>query len=595
MKKTCVKLLARTLAALLAFTVLLAAAAPAQAVDAGNLQFLVNKTHTLKSDYVPSDMVYMSNYMDAGGNVMMRRDAAVAMGRMARDAANQGVSSLYALSGYRSYSTQSWLYDNEISTFRSMGYPYNKAVALAAAQVAPPGASEHQTGLAMDFETYENGYSLDEDFGNTVAGKWLAANAWKYGFILRYPKDKTNITGYIFEPWHYRYVGTPHAEYMYRNGLCLEEYYDLLKRQGSVEYTTYNGYTYTLCYNANDISAQLNENGVVVCASIADPAKSGYLFTVRPRLYDLQNHWSEQEVRSLVDYGIVKGYTDGLFRPDNNINRAELTALIDRTWELLFEAGKLPEDRTVFADVSPSDYYFTSLMKMYEAGLVASSMVEEGEDGQLYFHGMEPVLRYQAAESLAPLFRALPEVTGSAELLDMYNQNPVMREAVQLLVNYGVIKGDAHGRFNPNNKITRAEISAMLDRIIKYYINGEGLSPAGPVQPVDNSPLPGTQPVDAGDTVQDSEPAAGSDAAPDTAPAPAAATSAPASALEAAPASVTETAPAPAPAVTPEPAPEAGGDKAPDSEPVPAPVDAGDTVPDSEPAPADTPEADGGK
>ena len=84
MKKTCVKLLARTLAALLAFTVLLAAAAPAQAVDAGNLQFLVNKTHTLKSDYVPSDMVYMSNYMNAGGNVMMRRDAAVAMGGTTR-------------------------------------------------------------------------------------------------------------------------------------------------------------------------------------------------------------------------------------------------------------------------------------------------------------------------------------------------------------------------------------------------------------------------------------------------------------------------------------------------------------------------------
>ena len=587
--------MAKTLAVLLVFGVLLAAAAPARADNVGNLQFLVNKTHTLKSDYVPSDMVYMSNYMDAGSGVMMRRDAAVAMGRMARDAANQGVSSLYALSGYRSYSTQSWLYDNEISTFRNMGYPYNKAVALAAAQVAPPGASEHQTGLAMDFETYENGYALDEDFGNTVAGKWLAANAWKYGFILRYPKDKTNITGYIFEPWHYRYVGTPHAEYMYRNGLCLEEYYDLLKRQGSVEYTTYNGYTYTLCYNANDISAQLNEDGVVVCVSVADPARSGYLFTVRPRLYDLQNHWSEDEVRSLAAYGIVKGYTDGLFRPDNNINRAELTALIDRTWELLFEAGKLPEDRTVFADVSPSDYYFTSLMKMYEAGLVASSMVEEGEDGQLYFHGMEPVLRYQAAESLAPLFRALPEVTGSAELLDMYNQNPVMREAVQLLVNYGVIKGDDQGRFNPNNKITRAEISAMLDRIIKYYINGEGLSPVGPIEPANNAPAPGTQPVDAGDTVPDTEPAAEQNSAP-------AATSAPASALESAPVPVVDPAPAPAPApaVTPEPAPDAGSDKAPDNEPAPAPVDAGDTVPDSGAAapdtpPADEPETDGGK
>jgi D-alanyl-D-alanine carboxypeptidase len=216
--------MAKTLAVLLVFGVLLAAAAPARADNVGNLQFLVNKTHTLKSDYVPSDMVYMSNYMDAGSGVMMRRDAAVAMGRMAKDAANQGVSSLYALSGYRSYSTQSWLYDNEISTFRSMGYPYNKAVALAAAQVAPPGASEHQTGLAMDFETYENGYSLDEDFGNTVAGKWLAANAWKYGFILRYDEGWAETTGYAYEPWHIRYVGRDHAARIYELDIPFEYY-----------------------------------------------------------------------------------------------------------------------------------------------------------------------------------------------------------------------------------------------------------------------------------------------------------------------------------------------------------------------------------
>ena len=580
--------MAKLLTALLVFTLLLAAAMPAQAADPGNLQFLVNKTHTLSSGYVPSDLVYVSNYMDAGGGVLMRRDAATAMGRMAAAAANSGVSSLYALSGYRSYSTQSWLYDNEISTFRNMGYPYNKAVALAAAQVAPPGASEHQTGLAMDFETYENGYALDESFGNTTAGRWMYANSWKYGFILRYPKDKTNITGYIFEPWHFRYVGTPHAEYMYKNNLCLEEYYDLLKSQGPLEFTSYNGYSYTIYYSATDITAQLNEDGVVTCISIADPAKSGYLLTVRPRLYDLQNHWSEQEVRSLVNYGIVYGYPDGTFRPSNNINRAELVALVDRTWDLLFEDREQVESIFTFADVMPADYYFDSLMKMYEAGLVASSMVEEGDDGQLYFDGMEPVLRYQAAESLAPLFRALPQVTGSAELLDMYNQNPVMREAVQILVNYGVIKGDNYGRFNPNNRITRAEISAMLDRIIKYYLYGEGLSPAGPIEPADNAPEPGTQPVDVGDTVPDIiEPE------PESAPV---ATSAPAAALETAPASVAE--PEPAPAVTPSSAADEGGDKTTDTQ-YTAPVDAGDTVPDSaaapDAAPADGQDTDGGK
>ncbi len=468
-KKLNRKLWLRLCCGVLVFVLVLTAAVPAFAASLNRQQMLVNKTHVLPADYVPSDMVYLGNYMDAVGGVMMRQDAAWAMGRMAQAAANDGAA-FFGLSGYRSYETQTWLMENEISTFRGQGYDLAKAKELAATQVAPPGASEHQTGMALDVDTYE-GYTLDENFGLTAAGKWLAANSWKYGYILRYAKDKINITGYIYEPWHFRYVGVPHAEYMYKNNLCLEEYYDQLKRDGYLEFTTYNGYTYYVYYSDRDISGQLD--GVVTCLSVADPARSGYLITVRPHLYDLQGHWSEQEVRSLVDFGVVKGYTDGTFKPNNDINRAELVSLVDRTWDLLFEDRQLTGQTTAFADVAPSDYYFISLMKMYEAGLVASSMVEEGDDGQLYFDGMEPVLRYQAAESLAPLFRALPEVTGSAELLDMYNQSPELREAVQVLVDYGVVKGDDKGRFNPDQRITRAEIAAMLDRIIKYYMEDQ--------------------------------------------------------------------------------------------------------------------------
>ncbi|MBR5430434.1 MAG: D-alanyl-D-alanine carboxypeptidase family protein [Firmicutes bacterium] len=465
-------LTARLLSFLLVFLLVLALSLPAFGADLGRQQMLVNKTHTLSPDYVPSQLVYLSNYMSAGGSVMMRQDAAIAMGRMVQAAAREGVTGFYGQSGYRSYSLQSSLYQNNIYAYRSMGYG-DRSEYMAAQEVAPPGASEHQTGMALDISTAETGYTLEEDFGDTTVGRWLNANSWKYGFILRYPKDKTAVTGYIFEPWHFRYVGAPHAEYMYRNGLCLEEYYDLLKRQGSLEYTTLNGYSYTIYYSATDISGQLGDSGVVTCLSVADPAISGYLITVRPTLYDLEGHWSEDEVRSLASYGVVKGYPDGTFRPYGNINRAELVAMVDRTWDLLFEDRELAGETTVFTDVLPSDYYFTSLMKMYEAGLVASSLVEEDENGQLTFNGMEPVLRYQAAESLAPLFRALPEVTGSAELLDMYNQSAELREAVQVLVDYGVVKGDDKGRFNPDQRITRAEIAAMLDRIIKYYNVGD--------------------------------------------------------------------------------------------------------------------------
>lgn len=481
MKRNRVRNLGRLLPALLILILLLAAAPSALGAELGRQQMLVNKTHTLSSNYVPDQLVYLNNYMEAGGNVMLRQDAAWALQRMVQAAASQGVTGFYGQSGYRSYSLQSSLYNNEISYNRSLGYG-DRSATLAGQVVAPPGASEHQTGMAIDISTAETGYTLEEDFGDTRVGKWLAANCWKYGFILRYPKGKTDITGYIFEPWHFRYIGVPHAEYMHKNGLTLEEYYDLLKSQGSLEFTTYNGYTYTIYYSVTNISSQLSQDGVVTGLSVADPAAGGYLITVRPQLYDLQNHWSEPEVRSLAAFGIVKGYTDGTFRPGNNINRAELVALVDRTWDLLFEERETSGQTAAFADVSPSDYYFNSLMKMYEAGLVASSMAEEGEDGQLYFSGSEPVLRYQAAESLAPLFRALPEVTGSAELLDMYNESPELREAVQVLVDYGVVKGDERGRFNPNNRITRAEISAMLDRVIKYYLAQEVPVPGATVE-----------------------------------------------------------------------------------------------------------------
>ena len=91
---------------------------------------------------------------------------------------------------------------------------------------ATPGFSEHQTGLAIDVSADSVNNRLDESFGDSTEGKWLAENAHLYGFIIRYPKDKTKITGYSYEPWHIRYVGKPLAKYIYENNLCLEEYYN---------------------------------------------------------------------------------------------------------------------------------------------------------------------------------------------------------------------------------------------------------------------------------------------------------------------------------------------------------------------------------
>ena len=115
------------------------------------------------------------------------------------------------VSGYRSYETQENLYNK---------YVKKDGEKKANTYSAKPGESEHQTGLAFDIG------SVDRSFANTIEAKWLAENAYLYGFIIRYPKDKEEITGYNYEPWHLRYVGQELAKYLKKNNLTLEEYYE---------------------------------------------------------------------------------------------------------------------------------------------------------------------------------------------------------------------------------------------------------------------------------------------------------------------------------------------------------------------------------
>ena len=123
--------------------------------------------------------------------------------------ANSVGFSMPLLSGFRSYNTQVGLYNRYVSAYGQ---------ATADTFSARPGHSEHQTGLAFDVG------SIDNNYGNTAGGKWLANNCYKYGFIIRYPKGKQNITGYQYEPWHIRYLGNPLATDVHNSGLCLEEY-----------------------------------------------------------------------------------------------------------------------------------------------------------------------------------------------------------------------------------------------------------------------------------------------------------------------------------------------------------------------------------
>ena len=126
-------------------------------------------------------------------------------------------------SSYRTLETQQRLYENKIRRLMNEGLSREEATAQAGPVVAVPGTSEHQTGLALDI--VDASYQvLDTAQESTAVQQWLMANSWEYGFILRYPSEKSDLTGIIYEPWHYRYVGQDAAREMRELGMCLEEY-----------------------------------------------------------------------------------------------------------------------------------------------------------------------------------------------------------------------------------------------------------------------------------------------------------------------------------------------------------------------------------
>ncbi|MEH7181124.1 M15 family metallopeptidase [Neobacillus vireti] len=189
-----------------------------------NVMALVNKEFYLPADYIPEDLV-RPNVAFSFGDVeieksLMRKEAAEALEKMFTDAAKNGIE-LYAVSGYRSYSRQQSLFNAEINRV---------GIEKAEQAVASPGSSEHQSGLAMDISSRSNKFYLNESFANTPEGKWLKDNAHRFGFILRYPKEKRDITNYMYEPWHFRYVGVKSATIMYKHNWTLEEYFNVVKK-----------------------------------------------------------------------------------------------------------------------------------------------------------------------------------------------------------------------------------------------------------------------------------------------------------------------------------------------------------------------------
>ena len=130
-------------------------------------------------------------------------------------------------SSYRTQEYQQGLFDRQVDKLLARGYTREEAVGETATMIARPGTSEHQLGLAVDIVDINN-QNLNTSQENTAVQRWLMEHCWEYGFILRYPSEKREVTGIIYEPWHYRYVGRDYAKAIRESGLCLEEFLETI-------------------------------------------------------------------------------------------------------------------------------------------------------------------------------------------------------------------------------------------------------------------------------------------------------------------------------------------------------------------------------
>lgn len=185
------------------------------APEIGSYMVLLNKTNYIPSSYIPDNLV--STTVRRNKEIELVKEVSDKVTEMFNDAEKDGLY-IYLASGYRSYFYQEGIFSRRVS---SHGFSEAETV------VAIPGQSEHQTGLAIDITNEAMGFRLDQDFDEQAEFEWMMDNCYKYGFILRYRDGKEEQTGYIYEPWHYRYIGDVEAAKMImENEFILEEYFE---------------------------------------------------------------------------------------------------------------------------------------------------------------------------------------------------------------------------------------------------------------------------------------------------------------------------------------------------------------------------------
>lgn len=204
----------------------------------------------------------------------------VSLEQLFTDAMSFGYNDLIINNIFRDLDLQETFFTERLTTNLTV-YDYETAVSLTNQYVAKPGHSEHHLGLAMDISSTElyHGYSQLEDIPSF---QWLYNNCYKYGLLLRYPKGKENITGIAYEPWHFRYVGQPQAEYMYKQNICFEEYVKIIKSDGIISFNGENNRQYTMYYIDNHDNNNFFKQGINInnAVNISRLDGSSYIITV---------------------------------------------------------------------------------------------------------------------------------------------------------------------------------------------------------------------------------------------------------------------------------------------------------------------------
>ena len=196
-------------------------------ITADGFPLLVNREHLLPDDYEPYELVDMKRVCDEEivkikyEGTLAEKEAVDALLIMLSDAIDQGLSNWQVSAAYRTVAQQKKLFDNRVRSYMNdNGLSRTKAISATRRTVADPGSSEHHLGTAFDITV------PGASFGSTRQAQWMADHCWDYGFILRYTEEKQSITGFLAEPWHFRYVGVIHSRIMQMENLCLEEYID---------------------------------------------------------------------------------------------------------------------------------------------------------------------------------------------------------------------------------------------------------------------------------------------------------------------------------------------------------------------------------